>query len=159
MKEKLSGLALAGHEFTFLSKNMGYEISPPYTGKIPSHDFGRGIAAQQAKFWQQYGVLLCISNGLFADGHIFYGLTTDDDEPGLLKFNDVLNTQGFECEGMQGRIVIGSNNTDTLYYDTATERWGSCDRIGTEKVWETCETLAKLIETQRAMLRENHPNL
>lgn len=56
---------------------------------------------------------------------------------------------------MQGRIVIGENNTDTLYYDTVTKRWESCDRIGTENAWESCDTLAELIEAQIEMLKES----
>lgn len=159
MREKMSRLMLAVREFNLLSKKMGYTISPPYTGQLPTHNFGRRIAAQQTEFWQQYGELLGISNGLFADGHIFYGLQSNGDKPGLLEFNDVLNTHGHELEGMHGRIVIGSNNTDTLYYDTTTGRWESCDRIGTEKIWESCKTLAELIETQRVMLIESHPDL
>lgn len=154
----MSTLTLAVNEFNRLSENMGYEINPPYTGQIPLYDFGRGIA-QQAEFWQQYEALIRISNGLFADGHWFYGLTTDGNKPGLIEFNDVLNTPGLEFKSMQGRIVIGENNTDTLYYDTLTGRWESCDRIGTENRWESCDTLAELIQTQVVMLKESHQNL
>lgn len=159
MREKISRLILAVREFNLLSKKLGYTVNSPYTGPFPVHDFGRGIAAQQAEFWQQYGELLRISNGLFADGHIFYGLAIHDDKPELFEFNDILNTHGYEHDGMQGRIIIGSNNTDTLYYDTTTDRWESCDRIGTEKVWESCKSLAELVETQRVMLLKSHPDL
>lgn len=158
MKEKMSSLTFAVNEFNRLGEKMGYETNPPYTGPIPLCDFGRGIV-QKTAFWQQYGELLRISNGLFADGHTFYGLTTGCNEPGLIEFNTVLNTQGFEFESMKGRIVIGENNTDTLYYDTLTGKWESCDRIGTENVWESCKTLAELLETQIAMLKESHPDI
>ncbi|MCR1567950.1 MAG: YrhA family protein [Mixta sp.] len=94
-----------------------------------------------------------MSNGLSADGHTCYGLSTASNEPGLIEFNDALNTPGFEFDGMHGRIVIGENNTDTLYYDTVTKRWESCDRIGTENVWESCDTLAELIEAKIKLLK------
>ena len=154
MMREMSRLTLAVNKFNRLSEEMGYEIPPPYKGAIPAHDFGRGIT-QLAQFWLQYDELLRISNGLFADGHTFYGLSIDSNDPGLIEFNDALNTAGFEFEGMQGRIVIGENNTDTLYYDTVTKRWESCDRIGTENVWESCDTLAELIEAQIEMLKES----
>ena len=152
MNKEMSSLTLAVNEFNRLSEEPGYDINPPYQGTLPAHAFGRGIT-QLAQFWLQYNELLRISNGLFADGHAFYGLSTASNEPGLIEFNDALNTLGFEFDGMHGRIVIGENNTDTLYYDTVTKRWGSCDRIGTENVWESCDTLAELIETQIKLLK------
>ena len=152
MNKEMSSLTLAVNEFNRLSEEPGYDINPPYKGTLPAHDFGRGIT-QLAQFWLQYNELLRISNGLFADGHAFYGLSTASNEPGLIEFNDALNTLGFEFDGMHGRIVIGEDNTDTLYYDTVTKRWESCDRIGTENVWEFCDTLAELIETQTTMLK------
>ncbi len=152
MNKEMSSLTLAVNEFNRLSEELGYDINPPYKGTLPTHDFGCGIT-QLAQFWLQYNELLRISNGLSADGHTCYGLSTASNEPGLIEFNDALNTPGFEFDGMHGRIVIGENNTDTLYYDTVTKRWESCDRIGTENVWESCDTLAELIETKIKLLK------
>ncbi len=142
----------AVHTFNDLSASMGCEVSPPWSGKIKKpYNFGRGIASKQPDFWRQYEALLRISNGLFADGHAFYGISMCG-EPGLIEFNDALNMPDPATKAMQGRIAVGKNNTDILYYDTLTGKWESCDRIGTANVWESCDSLAQLVQTQVDML-------
>ncbi|NUU68900.1 hypothetical protein HQN64_22765 [Enterobacteriaceae bacterium BIT-l23] len=143
----------AVYTFNDLSASMGYEVSPPWSGKIKPYNFGRDIAPEQPDFWCQYEALLRISNGLFADGHTFYGISVDG-EPGLIEYNDALNTPDLETKAMQGRIVVGENNTDILYYDTLTGRWESCDHIGTDNVWKSCDSLTQLVQTQVDMLTE-----
>ncbi|KGT89442.1 hypothetical protein NG99_19095 [Erwinia typographi] len=153
----MTNLEKAVCEFNCISKSMGYEITPPYTGEFIQYDFGRGIEHGQSDFWHQYYAFVSISNGLFADGHTFYGVNdSGDPETGkLIEFNQALEVMGLEDESMMGRIVIGGNNTDTFYYDTRSGKWESCDRIGTNNIWESCDTLAQLIETQNNMLKDS----
>ncbi len=153
----MTELARAVNAFNRLSSHLGYEVSPPYMREIKNYDFGRGITIEQPAFWEQYGAMLRISNGLCADGYTFYGIAVGD-EPGLFEFNEALNIPGFESECMQYRIEVGSNNMDTLYYDTRTRKWEACDRIGTDHVWASCDSLAQLIQTQVDMLRESWAN-
>lgn len=148
----MANLEKVVNEFTRISKSMGYNINPPYTGKLETYEFGQDISPEQPAFWKQYGYFLRISNGLFADGCVFYGMSDGEDTAGLIEFNNALNIPGFKDETMTNLIVIGGNNTDTFYYDSRTDKWEACDRIGTDRVWESCDSLAELIETQIKML-------
>ncbi|WP_455724941.1 YrhA family protein [Yersinia pestis] len=108
----MANLEKAVNEFTRISKSMGYNINPPYTGKLETYDFGRDISPEQPDFWKQYGSFLRISNGSFADGCVFYGMSGGEDDAGLIEFNNALNIPDFKDETMTGLIVIGGNNTD-----------------------------------------------
>ncbi len=105
MNKEMSSLTLAVNEFNRLSEELGYDINPPYKGTLPTHDFGRGIT-QLAQFWLQYNELLRISNGLSADGHTCYGLSTASNEPGLIEFNDALNTPGLNLMACMGVLLL-----------------------------------------------------
>lgn len=59
----MANLEKAVNEFTRISKSMGYNINPPYTGKLETYDFGRDISPEQPDFWKQYGSFLRISMG------------------------------------------------------------------------------------------------
>lgn len=155
----MTPLEIAVNEFNRISKLMGYVINPPYTGKPLKYDFGRGIPPEQPVFWQQYNDMLHMSNGLFADGHVFYGLKSDNEAHDLLEFNQTLNTPGLENKLMTGKIVIGHNNLDIFYYDVFIDRWVTCDRIGVDRIIESCNTLAELIDTQIAMLKASNSDI
>ncbi|WP_145477185.1 YrhA family protein [Yersinia similis] len=133
---------------------IGYPKIPPYEGEIIEYDFGRKIESNQPDFWKQYHEFLRLSDGLAADGVYFYGIACEGKLVGnrLIDNNDALRNGDMYDESMDGLIVIGGNNTDTFYYDSRTGKWEACDRIGTDRVWESCDSLAELIETQIKML-------
>lgn len=155
----MAPLEIAVNEFNRISKLMGYVINPPYTGKPVKYDFGRDIPSEQPAFWQQYYPMLRLSNGLFADGHVFYGLKPENEDHDLLDFNQMLNAPGVENQLMAGKIAIGHNNLDIFYYDVFIDRWVTCDRIGVDCITESCNTLAELIETQIAMLKASNSDI
>lgn len=102
----MANLEKAVNEFTRISKSMGYNINPPYTGKLETYDFGRDISPEQPDFWKQYGSFLRISNGSFADGCVFYGMSGGEDDAGLIEFNNALNIPDFKDETMTGLMLL-----------------------------------------------------
>ncbi|WBF46957.1 YrhA family protein [Serratia rubidaea] len=150
------------HEFQDISAKLGNSLFPAYLGEVVYHDFGRGIDKNQDNFWLEYIEFARLSDGLLADSVSFFGLGYYDwaDFNNLYKNNDLFTKEkGMHHEGLDGLIVVGSNDTDILVYDTKSFQWEVRDRIAVDFSTNSFSTLAELINAQILELKNIHGDL
>ncbi|MEB7584303.1 YrhA family protein [Serratia rubidaea] len=142
--------------FNDICQRLGGALNPPYRGEINNYHFSRGIEDEQPEFWKQYGEFSRISDGINFDGIMFHSLDKNDKNNIFLN-NDILSKEkGFYDESLDGFIVIGSDDTDIFVFNTGNEKWEVRDRIASDYVYDSCDTLSDLIMVKAKELKERH---
>ncbi len=143
----MSEIKKAVSKFETVRRYYNLPSIPAYTGEAIRHDFGRNVGIVGVEFWSEYYELLTNSDGLAADGVYFFGINCEKDLRAyrLIENNRALSEPGLEAPGFERLIYIGTSNTDSFVYNTSNQKWESRDRIGTDTVYESHDSLAELL--------------
>lgn len=111
----------------------------------------------------EYEAFTEVMNGAEYNGLMIYGTSESDYDSAspLSIFNinrDLWSDPDFIDDNLKGKVIFGENSTSIFTYDVASGLYEIRDRIGTDRLDESYQYLAQLLEQEiaKADLRPHH---